>query len=154
MQQSTSSESNKSVAAIPNAAILYRPSSAAAGSLNATSEAVCPSASVSPRRRLPQIPAAAVAVAQPLPVAEYISNAQLLLQVTVDANIRQLSVGIVSARGLELHPAFQATSNMEAYAQLKLLPEMGFKICKTELSKTFEWNETLIYHSFPLERVR
>lgn len=86
-------------------------------------------------------------------VASYISNAQLLLQVTVDANIRQLSVGIVSARGLELHPAFQASANMEAYAQLKLLPEMGFKICKTELSKAFEWNETLIYHSFPLERV-
>lgn len=30
----------------------------------------------------------------------------------------------------------------------------GFKVCQTELNANFEWNETLIYHQFPLERVR
>lgn len=77
-----------------------------------------PTLGISPRRRLPQIPPSP----HP-PPSNLLPEAQMLLQVTLDSNIRQLSVMIVSARGLEQHPSFSPSSD-ESLAQLRLLPEM------------------------------
>lgn len=85
------------------------------------------SSSSTPRRRLPAIPTTPKPTAS---TAAFLNDAQILLQVTLDANIRQLSVVIVSSRGLEQHPLYQKAltgANVpanEAYAQLRLLPEM------------------------------
>ncbi|KAH9413896.1 hypothetical protein DERP_009495 [Dermatophagoides pteronyssinus] len=123
------------------------------------------------RRRLPQIPTAhqsgststnsttttanssSASSMSNCNAAALLTDAQIYLQVTIDANIRQLSVMIIQAKGLERHPIYAQNLGLEAYAQLRLLPEMGFKICQTELSSSFDWNETLIYHQFPLERI-
>ena len=169
-----------------------RPSSAAA-TLMTTPTAVIPvsasgapdaffpskeSETTSPRRRLPTIPTTHIPThchtITPVTGGFEASCAQILIQVIVDTNIRQLSVVIFSARGLDQHPMFVNDSidvddcnkkniindndndnnnNSEAYAVLKILPERGFKISPTELSKNFEWNETMIYHQFPLENV-
>ena len=91
------------------------------------------------RRRLPQIPTAAAANAHQSGsssttnssassmsncAAALLTDAQIFLQVTIDANIRQLSVMIIQAKGLERHPIYGQNLGLEAYAQLRLLPEM------------------------------
>lgn len=87
------------------------------------------SASSTPRRRLPAIPTSAKSTTTTTTPVTYLCDAQIYLQVTLDANINQLSVVIISAKGLDKHSLYQSNLNgstlpNEAYAQLRLLPEM------------------------------
>lgn len=85
------------------------------------------------RRRLPQIPSAtnltlenqtASAAAAAAAAASVLNDAQIYLQITFDSNIRQLSIIIIRAKGLDRHPIYVHNPGLEAYVQLRLLPEM------------------------------
>lgn len=110
-----------------------RPSSAAAVISTATDSPIkplgVPSANTnltlnttgsSLRRRLPQIPKQFSSQK----ANKILSEFRILIQATIDPNIRQLSVMIIKASGLDCHKIYKKNFGLEAYAQLRLLPEM------------------------------
>ncbi|CAG2109372.1 unnamed protein product, partial [Medioppia subpectinata] len=96
--------------------------------------------SASSRRRLPRTPESMLNAGQET------KQGEILLQCSLDNDHKQLTIGMICAKRVV---GLKAPS----YAQLHILPELGFKICKTEPSLTLEWNETLIFQQFPIDKV-
>ncbi|RWS12665.1 hypothetical protein B4U79_15409, partial [Dinothrombium tinctorium] len=74
------------------------------------------------------------------------SEGEVLIQVMVNEERQELVVTLICCKGTRQH-------KHPCYAQVRILPELGFKCCKTELSMNMDWNETLIFQQFPINMV-
>ncbi|XP_074595814.1 regulating synaptic membrane exocytosis protein fife isoform X2 [Brevipalpus obovatus] len=75
------------------------------------------------------------------------NQGEILIQAWIDMERSELVITILCAKGI------QSSKKSSCFVRVRILPELGFECCQTELASGLEWNETVLFQNFPIEKI-